>query len=399
MDKKLNIFNNKFLILLILMPFFEPEYISSELYNIHNMFIYWRMLSSIFIIFIYLRDLKISKIILTIIVYQGIILGATCLNKYGYMTKALNTSLYIVSVCMFIELGLKSKCKNMIYSLLLLFEVLVYCNFITLIVYPDGMYISNGQGYTTNWLLGYDNLHIVTILPAIVLSLLYSYINGEKIKFRTKLLLIIGIGSVFIRFSGTSVVAIFMLIFFILTRKSIFKNTRIFNCFNYYLFHLTLFVAIVLLRVQDIFSWIIVDILGKSLTFTGRTNIWDTTIEHIKNNYIIGYGVEKASTRVMKNLNQYATHAHNHILEVLYKGGIPLLLVFSYLLLLVGKKLIMYKDTIISKTISFSILIFLTMMLVEARDTLNLYILLILGYYVNKIVEVINSNYEGVKHG
>lgn len=388
MDSKIKLFNSKIFILLILIPFFEPEYISVGYYGVHKIINYWKLFASMIIVFLYFKQMKISKFILTIMIYEFIIIGATYLNRYGYVRLALNTGLDIISICMFLELGIKNNCKKMIHTILLIFEVLVYSNLITLIIYPDGMYISNRQNYANNWLLGYDNLHIVTILPAIVISLIYSYIDGEKIKFRTKILLICGLTSVFITLSATSTVAILILIIFIMQKNSVFKNTIVFNYLNYCLTYIVLFISIVLLRLQEIFSWFIVDILGKSLTFTGRTNIWDATMYYIKESWIWGYGVEKSLIRTLKNSNQYATHAHNHILEVLYKGGILLLFAFLYLLLIVGRKLMKYKGTMISKILSFSIFLFFLMMLVEARDTMNLYILLIFSYYVDKIVDI-----------
>ena len=70
------------------------------------------------------------------------------------------------------------------------------------------------------------------------------------------------------------------------------------------------FYGIVLLRLQNIFSFIIQNILGKDLTFTGRTRIWDNAIEFIKARFIIGYGKETGAVIASKLGDIKFTHAH-----------------------------------------------------------------------------------------
>ena len=72
---------------------------------------------------------------------------------------------------------------------------------------------------------------------------------------------------------------------------------------------IVIFVSIVFLRLQEVFSYLIVNILGKDLTFTGRTVIWDYYINEIKNSWVIGYGV---------GYNPYkGLFAHNGFLDLM----------------------------------------------------------------------------------
>ena len=54
-------------------------------------------------------------------------------------------------------------------------------------------------------------------------------------------------------------------------------------------------------------------ILKKDVTFTKRTEIWDSTIEFIKNRFLIGYGIENKIVRLSKIS---VVHAHNIFLEI-----------------------------------------------------------------------------------
>ena len=78
------------------------------------------------------------------------------------------------------------------------------------------------------------------------------------------------------------------------------------------------------------FSDLFINILGKDVTFTGRTIIWSDTINFIKNNYLFGFGLEPSYLRVIKMNDISALNSHNMILEIIYNGGFVLFLVFLY---------------------------------------------------------------------
>ena len=57
-------------------------------------------------------------------------------------------------------------------------------NLISVIIFKDGMYVNSTVGYTENWILGYRNLHILYILPAILVSFINSYYKEGKLTIR-----------------------------------------------------------------------------------------------------------------------------------------------------------------------------------------------------------------------
>lgn len=72
--------------------------------------------------------------------------------------------------------------------------------------------------------------------------------------------------------------------------------------------------GIVFLGLQNVFKWLIVDILGKDLSLSGRTETWRLAVEQVKNNPIIGYGYGHKVTEKF--------YAHNAILEMLITTGL-----------------------------------------------------------------------------
>ncbi len=383
-------------IFILILPFFEPEYIISQVYPIHRFFVLYRYAVALIATIIYLKKGKISKFVLGLLCYNLVIIIATKLNSsYGRIDTAVNNAISVIAICLIIELELRKEPKRIINQLLFIFEILIYANFISMIIYPNGLY--SDALYANNWLLGYDNKHIITILPGMMLTLIYSSYYGKKLKVRSKFLIVISLISIIRNFSATSVLAIVIMIAFVIFRNTIFEFFFILNIYNYIITYITLFFTIIIFRLQEIFRYLIVEILHKSLSFTGRTGIWDKTMELIKQKAIIGYGVENSTVRAAKMNFANATHAHNTILEILYKGGFLALAIYLYIIFIVAKQLNKFRDTMPSKIISITIFVFFVMMLTEARDVTNFYIILLLGYNVKNILNDINKGVEKIE--
>lgn len=258
-------------------------------------------------------------------------------------------------------------------------ETLIYINLVTIILFPEGMY---DTFFTENFFLGYDNVSITFILPALCVSILYSYLKYDKISWRTIALIIGSFATVFLRKIATSEVMMMILIAYLIVPR-IFRNTKIFNIFNYIIINIIAFLAIVIGRVQDYFSFLIVDVLGKSLTFTGRTRIWDRNISYIKQNWL-GYGYEEEAIRKLKN-DGFA-HAHNQILEVLYQGGILLLLSFASIFYFLGKSLMRFKEHKYAKVTSLFVFMVMISMLMEVFRTDYFWIIYMVAYHIGSII-------------
>ena len=92
------------------------------------------------------------------------------------------------------------------------------------------------------------------------------------------------------------------------------------------LLSLAVFTAFVLWRIQDVFSWLIVNILHRNLTFSTRTTVWDQALSCIKEKWFLGYG-EETLERAVERFG-YMT-PHNRYLYMMYKGGCILTAVFA----------------------------------------------------------------------
>ena len=354
---------NFILYVFLLIPFFKIAYISvsipyaDSIYKIMQLF-------SIFIIFmIIIKYGKFSKFIFSFAIYFLILNISTILNKAD-ISGGIFLTIRTMAICMLIDYGLKKDTKTFLDSFEFLLSTLVYMNLISILIFTDGMYVNTSVGYTENWLLGYRNLHILYILPAILVSFLNSYYTKGKLCNRNYILLVLSLLSIVLVKSSTSLVGITVLIVFLVLNK-ILKNEKIFNIKNYFLVYIVSFFSIVIFRIQNLFKFIIVGILDRDLTFTGRTYIWDYVIEFIKQKPIIGYGIEESNVRLNKTTFIVSTHAHDQILEIIYKSGLIGIIVYAYILIKSVYEVYKYRKTKISQFISIIIFAYLFMMLTE----------------------------------
>lgn len=335
-------------------------------------------------LFSLLKGMRVSGIFAGILLYEITLLLSTVYrggDYIGCITAAVRT----VSMCMLIEIMLRDDPGLCLDVLLPPLEFLVYANLLTMLLFPNGMYQEWHYIWNSGdcWLLGFDNTHICFILPAITVSFLHTYYYKNKaISIRNWLLLLASYTSVLLRWSATSVVGLIILGIYIFIPR-LFKRTGVFNIRNYILINAGLFIAIVLLRLQDHFAFFIQDFLGKSLTFTGRTFVWDNSISWIMTKPWLGSGVE-SSEKVFNAIGQ--VNSHNQYLWDLYRGGVARFGCLVSILVLAAKQLMKFRKIKAAQLLSVSLLCVLVMWQFEAFGTILIFLLIMLAYYVEELL-------------
>lgn len=125
-------------------------------------------------------------------------------------------------------------------------------------------------------------------------------------------------------------------------------------------------------------TWFIVDVLDKDITFTNRTEMWDSALRIITHSPIWGYGYPEANWYT-SNMSSFAIGPHNMILAVLIYGGIIALTMYIALYIMALRELFHYYDR--TANILYAAITMLSfMMLMEAYPIQIILMLLILGY-------------------
>lgn len=371
--KKLN-FN--ILYFLILIPFFKTDFIA-RFPNVVMIINFLKLVSVVVVVFtVYKR--KYLSIKMQLLFLFGISIIFPTLLYSGDKVTIFN---YFISFwCLAYLVDMFNKDEMFLGTLLFCFEIFIYINFITMILHPNGLYYT-GTIYTgiayQNWFLGFKNILICYFLPGFIVSYLYMNLTGKR--FRTIFLTIIILISTFISGSTTTLVGITILLLF-----SIFsflqKQYKIFNFKNYFIFSIILFFSIVIFRLQNLFEFFIVDILNKDLTFTNRTELWDVTLNAIKNHPIIGHGWQNTDIRHMMYNSSTIITAHNQLLEYLYLGGIVSIAILLIILRRANRDLKNYYHDKNVQLISLGFFIYQILNLTEVY--LNPIVLLLLIFVV-----------------
>lgn len=343
---------------------------------------------SIIILFCLIKT-EVSKICLTLILYCAILFIATMVGELTSLSILVNTYYKIVVLAFYLDYGLRHYCKNVVQAFYVSLFILNIINFYTIIRYPEGLYKS--RFYDNNWFFGYDNNHILMFIPTIMFIFLKHKLYKSKLNLLDFILIGMITYSVYWCFSATSVVAYTVLLIYLLFRKFINKLS-IFNSITYLLSYFAMFFSFVIFRVQKIFSVLIVDILGKSLTLSHRTIIWDNTIKWIKERWLLGYGKQYETYFAYKQGDGRFNHAHNTILDVFYQGGIIGLILSIVLLILPVKELFKHRNNSVAKFMAIILFCFFIMMNFEERqEYIGLYLVLISCYNISSILKNIDE--------
>lgn len=222
----------------------------------------------------------------------------------------------IISVCIGIlclsEIMSKYNQKmylDVLYSIII---TLLSINLLLCIMYPNG--ITTGIDYlsTPYYFLGNKN----QITPLLILGLFLIYNNDKynSIQKLTRSLIIVF--NALIMGSSTSILCVFIFFAIIFyyrkrnnTNSKILKNGR-----KSIFIAIGIMIGIVFFKIQLIFSWLIIGILGKDLSFSGRLYIWEEAIEQFLSKPLTGYGYGHTV--------QLGLYAHNILIELLVTTGI-----------------------------------------------------------------------------
>lgn len=375
------IFQNRLLTIIFLLPFVEPIYCNMVPW-MDRLFRICYLLAILFAGAILLEHkFKLSKAMITLLSFDVIIAISTILGghspqvAFNYFGKSLILAIGI-------EYAIRGGYYSVLDILQDILEIIIIINFATIILYPNGLYI-NSTDYITNsenWFMGFKNVHIRTMLPAIAISFANSIRKYGKITVRSWAIFAVIVTSVFMVNSSTAIVGI--VIFSVLALCFKYNVwSKLLNIKNSLIGIIILFLLIYFFDIQRIFSFLLEDVLGKDLTFHNRLVIWQKSIAIIINKPMLGIGCQ--TTDEWYSLLG-APHAHNYYLYNLLLGGIVGIVLLIYFYIHVSKKIYLYRNIKSTKFFQAVIISFLIMGLTESLTASNLiFPIMVLAYHID----------------
>ena len=380
------------LLVLLTLPHLKPDYFE-QIPSMDLFFNLWRVASfAVIIVRLVLIKQKISAVAALICIQQTFVFGVTLFNGGNIYTCAV-LAFSITSVVLLYD-GMRYDREVFLSSQLFCVELVIYINLITELLFPGGLYVEDvGFDRVTalNWFLGYYNQHSKFFIPALMFAWLYKETTGEKL--RTYFLTCGIFISALLVWSGGVLMTLFGMAFAYVLLKN---RTSLFHYYSYWSIHIFFFFFIVVLKIQNVFQWLIDGVLGKWKSLLVRMDLWDRTLKLISEAPLFGHGRFDPSTRELESGLTWARHAHNLLLETLYQGGLVNLVFWVVIVIVAGKKLYRYRNTMESKIIAIAFFGWCIATLVEPSIPPFLMGMFIVAYYSNKKVYSKQANMSGL---
>ncbi|MCE7792393.1 O-antigen ligase family protein, partial [Salipaludibacillus sp. CUR1] len=283
-------------------------------------------------------------------------------------------SFRILTLILLINITIKKYPKSTLKALSALFGFYIILNFISYLIFSGGLYWTGSQNA---WILGIENQFGYFLIPGILLSILFSWYKHKKISGLSLFVVMLAVSTLLMAWSATAIVAVFFLL------TSIFINVRqrikpVYSFITLSILYLAIWFVIVRFNSFNSLEIIITDILGKDLTFSGRTRIWDSVFDTIPNSLWYGFGI---NSEVLGGIVTYFA-AHNMILQIFLDTGLIGLTLFFICIVVGGVKLQKTKNNRVSVILLIGIFGILIGGITESYRMNYLFLLLTLSYNV-----------------
>lgn len=337
---------------------------------------------------IYISDISVhmkEKYNYFLLLFWAGIVFSSIIGNVSSIYESIGTITTTLIVCLFVEeVILYAPYKGLRY-MYWYFSWLVIINTILVFVFPNALYPTE-FGLNICWLLGDDNTAYTCYMFASTLCMVYSRCIVKKTTILSVMVWILSFVYVFQRDIATGVFCqiIWGIIFLIYHVGGIKKLIRA----NYAVYIIIggLFLLVITRR---IILEPIVAMLGRSVTLTGRTIVWDSVLKMIEQKPVLGYGIiDQKQFNSLLNIPILGIHsAHNLLLELLVWGGIVAAVFFLLMVYFACRKGKSYRSTDYYRCLSIGIIVFCIRFLVEDGNSNLLYACLTLLAYTEEFLQ------------
>lgn len=217
---------------------------------------------------------------------------------------------------------------NVISVLEVFYTILLMIDIITMILYPNGLY--SDELYTTYWFLGYKTQRMVYIFPLLIFRAYKGKFKGKK-QLKSLILLIAMVLLVLWKADNKSSIVgvVFFLCMTIIismvgtenqVRKGLVCVLTDFRLF--FAIYVVLFIIFVIYQNMTFVSDFFINVLDRTITFSGRTRIWINCLDYVSLKPIFGHGILTTNQYIKVTGMQAGSNAHNLILTYLVSSGI-----------------------------------------------------------------------------
>lgn len=364
---------------LLVAPLLPPS--PSILYNWHDgvlvaPFRIWRYISIAVILMIFILVGKIKDpFVGGVLLLAVLVFFSTWMCDGSKRDCVYDWSGYVAAVLL-VAMLCRIRMKELLQGVLATVVLMSLLNIVSVLLFPDGVYDLNVYFY------GNRNIAYQLSFLAIACAIVLDIGNGGKAKVLTFVFVAIALFQILLVRSATSCIAALLLCVALAAMR--WRRARgVLNGITMLLVSVLLFVLVVVCRISDLFAPFVTGVLGKSLSLSGRTYIWDLMFSLFDGWHIwFGYGFS-GSSLIYVNGGHY-NHAHNMYLDAWFLGGLIFLFVFVALLLAVSVRLYRTRDWMVSSILSAVFGAYLIVGVTEPMTRVSFFVMLALCFYLSR---------------
>lgn len=389
--------NKIFIILFFTIIYFEPQLFKENYYNIlvdiDYVYKILKLIGFFIIAYFYFIQIvlkndkrkNISLFLVTMICFQAVCALSTIINN-GLFTRFIGpalTTIYMVMACDILIYE-----HNFFFALEKFnayFRICFGLNLMSIIL-VDFFQILPGQKI---YFLGIDNRWIFMYLPWMTFEYIIAISKGKNHKIPLLVFALCEFTLIY-KWSVSAMVFFGVWILPLIIKKDIFK-------FPYLMYFSTLMlnIGIIVFKIQNNFKYLFENVFHKSLALSGRTFFWDKIILNLKDNWLLGVGMQNLEydknyfiTSSPHNYPFFAAgHAHNSYMTVLYRYGFLGLINYIILWILPIHKLYVNRENKYMRVFFISFLCILLLSIFDTFDASGVYFIMAAAYGIDKISE------------
>lgn len=258
--------------------------------------------------------------------------------------------------------------------------VYIYMGDIQMIIDPQ--WLIESKEYFEGYLLGgnYNQIGVRMILTILLTLITRDYGRGWRINSNilivNSILVEAAVGSM------TSLACISMFVIYMFIKNTQLKRLGTILLFSYAIF----FQVFICFNGNDLYNneyavYFIQDVLGKDMTFTGRTFLWSGATVLFWESPIWGYGAITQDW-YLEHLSALGLGTHNYVYEELLRGGLLGFSLFAFIGLYAARKCVTcdINNKIMRENVLFGISTLLFMQTMEAYPTFYIFFIFNLLY-------------------
>lgn len=337
----------------------------------------WRIASAALLLTIWLFIGKKDLFVFGGIAFVLMALFSTWLNDGNYMLWGRYWLSYLIVILVSNLFGGK-RFRELIWAFFLVTVSISAANALTIMAFPEGLYNLSTTA-RTYYFFGNRTIAFEFIIPSVTCAFLIDAERKKRISLLTVLVVLLSLYQVFSLESVTcKLVLALLLVLCVLVQ---FRGPRrALNIGVYVGSFAVAFVAFVVARLGNYLEPIIGGVFNKSLTFSGRTVIWDATFAAMDpSHWLLGFGA--SGYEHFLEGPRFAWHAHNWILELWMTGGFFSIACVLLMVVVSTRSLFSRRRSKSGALIAAAIACFLLAGLSEPCQACGIFIFLGLGFY------------------